>query len=55
MTDVAVAEKKMLSRKSPEVVAYIQMVEKAKRDAEVVRYVSGMTRFQIINKKLLII
>jgi putative IMPACT (imprinted ancient) family translation regulator len=36
MTDSAVAEQKMLSRKSPEVVAYIQMVEKAKRDAEVV-------------------
>lgn len=36
MTDTSVAEKKMLSRKSPEVVAYIQMVEKAKRDAEVV-------------------
>jgi hypothetical protein len=36
MTDSAVAEKKMLSRKSPEVVAYIQMVEKAKLDAEVV-------------------
>jgi hypothetical protein len=36
MTDVSVAEKKMLSRKSPEVVAYIQMVEKAKCDAEVV-------------------
>lgn len=36
MSDTSVAEKKMLSRKSPEVVAYIQMVEKAKRDAEVV-------------------
>jgi putative IMPACT (imprinted ancient) family translation regulator len=36
MSDSAVVEKKMLSRKSPEVVAYIQMVEKAKRDAEVV-------------------
>lgn len=36
MNDSAVAKKKMLSRKSPEVVAYIQMVEKAKRDAEVV-------------------
>ncbi|WP_200909632.1 hypothetical protein [Pseudoalteromonas porphyrae] len=36
MNDSTVLEKKMLSRKSPEVVAYIQMVEKAKRDAEVV-------------------
>jgi putative IMPACT (imprinted ancient) family translation regulator len=36
MTESAVAEKNMLSRKSPEVVAYIQMVEKAKLDAEVV-------------------
>jgi uncharacterized Fe-S cluster-containing radical SAM superfamily enzyme len=36
MSDSAVAEKRMLSRKSPEVVAYIQMVEIAKRDAEVV-------------------
>lgn len=36
MSDTAVTDRKMLSRKSPEVVAYIQMVEKAKRDAEVV-------------------
>jgi hypothetical protein len=36
MSDSAVGEKKSLSRKSPEVVAYIQMVEKAKRDAEVI-------------------
>ena len=36
MNDSTLLEKKMLSRKSPEVVAYIQMVEKAKRDAEVV-------------------
>ncbi|MEN8636694.1 hypothetical protein ABFV74_13390 [Pseudoalteromonas distincta] len=36
MNDTTVLEKKMLSRKSPEVIAYIQMVEKAKRDAEVV-------------------
>jgi uncharacterized Fe-S cluster-containing radical SAM superfamily enzyme len=36
MNDSDVAEKKMLSRKSHEVVAYIQMVEKAKLDAEVV-------------------
>lgn len=36
MNDSAVTEKKMLSRKSPEVIAYIQMVEKAKIDAEVV-------------------
>lgn len=36
MTNSTVTEKKMLSRKSPEVIAYIQMVEKAKRDAEVV-------------------
>lgn len=35
MNDLGVDDKKMLSRKSPEVVAYIQMVEKAKRDAEV--------------------
>jgi putative IMPACT (imprinted ancient) family translation regulator len=35
MTDSAVVEKKMLSRKSLEVIAYMQMVEKAKRDAEV--------------------
>ena len=36
MNNSTVLEKKMLSRKSPEVIAYIQMVEKAKRDAEVV-------------------
>lgn len=36
MNDSVATEKKMLSRKSPEVVEYIQMVEKAKRDAEVV-------------------
>lgn len=36
MNDLVALEKKMLSRKSPEVVEYIQMVEKAKRDAEVV-------------------
>ena len=36
MNDSTVLEKKMLSRKSPEVITYIQMVEKAKRDAEVV-------------------
>ena len=36
MNDSTVLERKMLSRKSPEVIAYIQMVEKAKRDAEVV-------------------
>jgi putative IMPACT (imprinted ancient) family translation regulator len=36
MSDLAVSERKMLSRKSPEVVAHMQMVEKAKRDAEVV-------------------
>ena len=36
MTDSAVTVRRMLSRKSPEVVAYIQMVEKAKRDAEVI-------------------
>lgn len=36
MNDSTVIEKKMLSRKSPEVIAYIQMVEKAKRDAEVI-------------------
>ena len=36
MNDSVVDAKKMLSRKSPEVVAYIQMVEKAKLDAEVV-------------------
>jgi len=36
MTNSTVTEKKMLSRKSPEVIAYIQMVEKAKLDAEVV-------------------
>ena len=34
MNDSSVAERNMLSRKSPEVIAYIQMVEKAKRDAE---------------------
>ena len=36
MNDSVAIEKKMLSRKSPEVIEYIQMVEKAKRDAEVV-------------------
>jgi len=36
MNDLADSDKKMLSRKSPEVIAYIQMVENAKRDAEVV-------------------
>jgi len=36
MNDSAVAKPKMLSRKSPEVISYIQMVEKAKLDAEVV-------------------
>ncbi len=36
MNDSEVAERKMLSRKSPEVLAYIALVEKAKRDAEVV-------------------
>lgn len=36
MNDSVVIERKELSRKSPEVVAYIQMVERAKRDAEVV-------------------
>lgn len=36
MNDSTVLEKKMLSRKSPEVSAYIRIVEKAKRDAEVV-------------------
>lgn len=36
MSDSAVIERKMLSRNSPEVIAYIQMVEKVKLDAEVV-------------------
>lgn len=36
MNDSVVAERKMLSRKSPEVLVYITLVEKAKRDAEVV-------------------
>ena len=34
--DTTVAKPKMLSRKSPEVIEYIQMVEKSKVDAEVV-------------------
>jgi putative IMPACT (imprinted ancient) family translation regulator len=36
MTDDIKEKKKMLSRKSPEVLEYRKMVEKAKRDAEVV-------------------
>lgn len=36
MDKVSNKEKVTLSRKSPEVISYIQMVEKAKRDAEVV-------------------
>ncbi|MUH72713.1 hypothetical protein [Psychrosphaera haliotis] len=35
MIDQVATKKKVLSRKSTEVVAYIQQVEKAKRDAEV--------------------
>jgi len=36
MTESVVSETKVLSRKSQEVVTYLQMVENAKRDAEVV-------------------
>lgn len=36
MNDKGTTKPNMLSRKSPEVIAYIQLVEKAKRDAEVV-------------------